>query len=213
MLLATAPEPLFFEEWIDSFYARDIMELFGVRNRVGFLSLLKLLFLGISRPTVMAYIESLRISHVISRIPPFHGGSHREIIRQPKTYAFDTGIISHVRGWNRIRETDRGHLWENLVLDELRASFPETALHYWRDKNRREIDFVIVHTSSRIDTVEAKINPNAFNSSNLKAFRDRYPEGNDYLVCPYVKDPYQIPAGERPITVCGIEHFSKRETY
>lgn len=67
--------------------------------------------------------------------------------------------------------------------------------------------------SISIDTVEAKINPNAFNSSNLKAFRDNHPEGNDYLVCPYVKDPYQIRAAGRPITVCGIEHYSKRETY
>ena len=56
--------------------------------------------------------------------------------------------------------------------------------------------------SISIDTVEAKINPNAFNSSNLKAFRDNHPEGNDYLVCPYVKDPYQIRAAGRPITVC-----------
>ena len=39
-LLASRKDLAFFSEWIDSFYARDILELFGVRNRQGFLSLL-----------------------------------------------------------------------------------------------------------------------------------------------------------------------------
>src|SRR3989304_721605 len=42
--LLVGPESgqVFFEEWIDSFYARDIQELFGVRNRSAFLNLFKL---------------------------------------------------------------------------------------------------------------------------------------------------------------------------
>jgi hypothetical protein len=47
------PEPLlsetknesFFSEWMDSFYARDIQELFGIRNRTAFMKLLHLLLL------------------------------------------------------------------------------------------------------------------------------------------------------------------------
>jgi hypothetical protein len=89
VLLGTATDPAFFEEWLDSFYARDIQELFGVRNRAGFLSLLKLALLQssgqldisdlakeaeISRPTVMSHLDALEIAHALVRIPPFHGG-------------------------------------------------------------------------------------------------------------------------------------------
>lgn len=42
-LLAETKDPAFFTEWIDSFYARDILELFGIRNRQGFLGLFRLL--------------------------------------------------------------------------------------------------------------------------------------------------------------------------
>ncbi|MEN8261777.1 MAG: AAA family ATPase [Pseudomonadota bacterium] len=42
-LLAERKDPAFFNEWIDSFYARDILELFGIRNRQGFLLLFRLL--------------------------------------------------------------------------------------------------------------------------------------------------------------------------
>ncbi|HEQ60653.1 MAG TPA: ATP-binding protein, partial [Firmicutes bacterium] len=169
MLLSEAPDASFFEEWIDSFYARDIQELFGVRNRSGFLSLLKLLCLrsggeidisdlakesGMSRPTVISHMDAMEIAHAVVSIPPYHGGGHREIIKRPRVYAFDTGLVSHVRGWERVRDDDRGHLWEHLVLDELRVSYPNRAIHYWRDKSRREIDFAIDRGRNVVDAVE-----------------------------------------------------------
>ena len=42
-LLAEHKDTEFFSEWIDSFYARDILELFAIRNRQGFLALFRLL--------------------------------------------------------------------------------------------------------------------------------------------------------------------------
>ncbi|MBN1268428.1 MAG: ATP-binding protein [Kiritimatiellae bacterium] len=223
-LLAQAPDGDFFEEWIDSFYARDVQELFGVRNRNGFLNLLKLLVLrsggqleisdlakeaAISRPTVMSHIDAMEIAHAVTRIPPYHGGGHREIVRRPKVYAFDTGMVAHVRGWEKIRDTDRGHLWEHLVLDELRVAFPPRTIHYWRDNSGREVDFVIERKPGVADTAEAKINPDAFDPANLAAFRDLHPQGADHLVCPFVDEPYCIERRGRVITVCGVEHFAR----
>lgn len=218
MLLAAAPRPAFFEEWLDSYYARDIQELFAVRNRSAFLGLLKLALLrsggqldvsdlakeiGISRPTVMSYLDSMEIAHAVVRIAPYHGGGPREIIGRPKLFGFDTGLIAHVRGWTAIRDTDRGHLWEHLVLDQLRHLRPEGAVRYWRDKSGREVDFVIDGGARGVDTVEAKVDPNRYESAGLKAFRSLYPAGRDFLVCPYVEKPYALRRGGRVITVCG----------
>ena len=226
-LLATDPTPVFFEDWMDSFYARDIQELFGVRNRTGFLTLLKLLCLrsgglldvsdlakesGLSRPTVMAHLDAMEISHAIHRVPPFFGGGHREIIRQPRVYAFDTGLIAHVRGWEQIREQDRGLLWENLVLDELRAAYPSRAIHYWRDKNQREIDFVIEQGRDRVDTVEVKIKPDAFDPAHLRVFRALYPKGDNYLMCPFVDKPQMLRYGQMTVRVCSTQHLPQVNT-
>jgi len=222
MLLNPRPDPAFFEDWMDSFFARAIQELFGVRNRTGFMALLRLAALrngglldvsdlaketGMSRPTVMAHLDAMEIAHAVIRVPPFHGGGNREIVQRPRIYAFDTGLVAHVRGWESIREDDRGFLWENLVLDELRATHPASSIHYWRDKSRREIDFVVERTAGQADAVEAKINPDAFESANLMAFRQLYPHGANYLVCPFVREPYSLSKGRLVLQVCSTAHF------
>jgi hypothetical protein len=162
---------------------------------------------GISRPTVMSHLDAMEIAHAVIRVAPYHGGGRREIVGRPKLFGFDTGIIAHVRGWNEIRATDRGHLWEHLLLDELRSRCPETPIRYWRDKSGREIDFVIDRGSRNVDTYEAKIDPARYDAANLKVFRSLYPAGRDFLVCPYVEKPYAMRVDTRAITVCGAEHL------
>jgi len=208
-LLSENKDASFYAEWMDSFYARDIQELFSIRSRAGFLKLLHLLMLQsgglvdytqlaksseMSRPTVKAHIEAMGIAHAIYLLPPFHGGGKREITRRPKCYAFDTGFVTFVKGWERIREDDRGILWEHLVLDGLRVDIEEKGgmLYYWRDKSQREIDFVIKRSENMIDTVECKINPDGFSPQSLKTFRELYPNGRNYLISPNIIEPYQI---------------------
>lgn len=89
-------------------------------------------------------------------------------------------------------DSDRGHLWEHLVLDELRAVYPDGAIHYWRDKSQREIDFVIAQSETRVDTIEAKINPDAFDAISLEVFRGFYSKDRNFLMSPFIQEPYKI---------------------
>ena len=85
-LLSSKNDLHFFSEWLDSFYARDIQELFGIRNRSGFMGLLQLLLRqsgglidytnlsrlsDLSRPTVKSHIEALSIAHALFLLSPF----------------------------------------------------------------------------------------------------------------------------------------------
>lgn len=207
-LLSDIKQGELYSEWIDSYYARDIQELFNVRNRTGFLKLMQLLFVrsggileisslakesGLSRPTVMAHIEAMAVAHAISMIQPFFGGGKKEIVKRPKVYAFDTGFVCHVRGWNEIRETDRGVLWEHLVLDMLHVAFGN--VYYWTDKYRHEIDFIIKGTGGDVHTVECKINPDKYSPAAVIKFREYYPDGNNYCYSPHIKNPYKLSLG------------------
>lgn len=206
-LLSKKKEPSFFSEWIDSFYARDIQELFSVRNRTGFIQLLHLLLRqsaglidftqlaklsGLSRPTVKAHVEAMTIAHAVFLLPPFHGGGRREITRKPKCYAFDTGFVSFIKGWDSIREDDRGLLWEHLVLDTLRTIEHENNLFFWRDKSGREIDFVIKKDRHNVDAFECKVNPANFSLKTLKVFRETYPHGRNICISPNISESYRI---------------------
>jgi hypothetical protein len=190
---------------MDSYYARDILELFRVRNREGFLGLMKFLFMqsagildisnvaracGLSRPTVMTHIESLAVAHAIYIVSPFFGGGKKEIIKQPKIYAFDTGFVCFLKGWNEIRDSDRGLLWEHLVLDMLRVKYRK--VQYWQDKGNSEIDFIVSDDEGNMHAIECKINPEKFSATALYKFRQYYPIGKNYCCSPHIKTPYLL---------------------
>jgi len=61
---------------------------------------------------------------------------------QPKVYASTLGRRYH-RGWDSLRDEDRGQLLEHFVLGEIAARFGVSRLHYWRDKQQHEVDFVL----------------------------------------------------------------------
>lgn len=216
-LLAPAPDPLWFEEWMDSFFARDILPLFDVRGRGGFLRVVASVFVrngelldissvardaGVGRPTAVQYLDILDDCQLAVRVPPFHGGGRRELVRRPRAYALDTGLVCHLRGWANLRPADRGPLWENLVLDELLTTIPRSRVHYWRDAAGHEVDFAIVAGRDRVAAVEAKISPEGFRPKALARFRRAYPDGPNLLCCPYVDEPLPRRLGGFEVTLC-----------
>ena len=217
LLLADEVEPEWYAEWLDSFYARDIQELFGIRERAGFLSLLRLMLrqsggladysalsreCDMSRPTVKAHLEAMAVAYALTPVPPFHGGGRRELVRRPKVYGFDTGFVSFVRGWTSIRDEDRGGLWEHLVLDVIRTAPGAASVAYWRDKSDREVDFVVPRGNA-VDAIECKLRPDRLEARNLLAFREVYPRGRNFVVAPGMREPYEFRLGGLPVRAMG----------
>lgn len=216
-LLAESKRPSFYREWLDSFFARDVQRLFGFRDMSRFNALFEYLLrqsggqfevtktaaaLGITRPTVESHLRALEITHAVALVRPFHGGGQNELVKQPKVYGFDTGFVSFARGWNPLRTEDMGLLWEHLVLEHLQAHFPDTSVHYWRDKQGREVDFVLAHRRDEVDAIECKWNSTAFDSTALELFRSYYPKGRNFLVSPSGAPGYVKQFGSHSVRVC-----------
>ncbi len=205
MLLAPEKSASFYREWMDSFFARDIMNLFPVRSPEKFNTMLEFCLrqsgglmettktsssLGISRPTVERHLRALEAAQAIVLVRPFHGGGQKEIVKMPKAYAFDTGFVAFTRGWDPLRPDDFGLLWEHLVLDYMRAHLPDLSIRYWRDAAGREVDFVLSRQRDAVDAVECKWNPAHFDATALKKFRTYYPRGRNFIVGPAVREGY-----------------------
>jgi predicted AAA+ superfamily ATPase len=217
LLQTGAPNWEFYSEWLDSYFARDVQELFHVGKRTEFLRMLELVLrqsgglleitslakhTGASRPTIMNWLDVLQTTQVARFVRPFSGGGRREIIAQPKLYAFDTGFVCHARGWDRLRPEDLGTLWEHLVLDTLIAA-PTREIMFWRDKSQREIDFIIPQSRNVADAIECKWAPAAFDPENLTAFRAIYPTGRNVVCCPNLTKAYQKHFGDLLVEFMG----------
>lgn len=205
-VLSGSPDPDFHAEWLDSFFARDVSELFRIERRKPFLLLARALLrqsggmatvttlakeCGASRPTVMAWLEALRVTQFLHEVPPYHGGRRGELVKQPKLYAFDTGFVAHERGWDSLRAEDRGHLWEHVVLEHLLFLGAPRGIFHWRS-GVREVDFVLPGAGGEVTAIECKSTVDAIEVSGIAAFRESYPKGRNIVVCPRVPQAHRI---------------------
>lgn len=194
-----------FQEWMDAYWVKDVLELFRLERRRSFQGLFELLLgqsggmfeasafarpLEVSRTTVANYLAVLEETFVMHVVRPYAAGGGAEIVSAPRVYGFDTGFVAYHKGWSELRREDLGTLWEHLVLNELHAARGRAGIHYWRTKHGNEVDFVIDCPSRPPDVVESKWTAETFEPDGVKAFRRRYTKGRNFVVASDVSVPY-----------------------
>jgi predicted AAA+ superfamily ATPase len=194
-----------YQEWLDNYWAKDILELFRLERRYSFLRFAELLFVQsggifeatkfavpceVSRTTISNYLNVLEMTYLFHVLRPFNTRKATEIVAAPKVYGFDTGFVCYFKGWSELRESDLGLLWEHFVLNELLARLQTKRLLYWRDKSKHEVDFVLPSRSDGPTVVECKWSAASFIPANLICFRSSYPSGKSYVVGRDVTRPY-----------------------
>lgn len=106
---------------------------------------------GISVDTARRWISVLIASFIVFLLPPHHRNFNKRVIKSPKLYFYDTGLLSHLLG---IRQADqlvnhplRGPVFENHVVAETAKAYTHhrrtPPLFFWRDRTGREIDLII----------------------------------------------------------------------
>ena len=108
----------------------------------------------VSPKTAQSWLVALERMYVVFRVMPFTKNLSRAILKTPKFYFFDTGDVLG----------DKGARFENMVATALlkRLHFYEDRdgfryeLRYIRDKEGREVDFVILKDGAVLELVEAK---------------------------------------------------------
>jgi len=214
-----------FQEWIDSYWAKDIQELFRLERRTSFQRFLELLFIQsgglfeatrfaipceVSRGTISNYLAVLSGTWVIHVIRPFSTRRSVEIISAPKIYAFDTGFVCYFRGWHQLRDDDLGLLWEHWVLNEIHSRLQSPSVRYWRDKRGHEVDFILILRGKQPVAIECKWRADNFEAGNLKAFRYHYPEGPNWIVCQNVDREYIRSYNSFKVEFMGLQEFGKK---
>lgn len=218
----------FFQEWIDAYWAKDIQDIFSVGKRNAFQKFAELLFANsgglfeatryallceVNRVTIDNYLDVLEETFVVHIIRPYSSHKPTEIVKAPKVYGFDTGIINHIKGRTILREDDLGFMWEHCVLNQLHAHLQTRAINYWRDKSGSEIDFVICGNENSVHAIECKFSILSGEhiqksiAKNFVAFRNHYASGENFVVAFNIDSPFTRKCGDISINFVDAQHL------
>lgn len=173
-------------QYVDSLLREDVLNFDRIQN----LNAIRLIFellrdrigspisyssiaedVNISANTVKKYIQILEALYIIFRVQPYSKNIARSILKEPKIYFFDNGLV---RG-------DDGIKFENLVACSLlkhvysRIDYQAKmySLHYLQTKEKREVDFALVCEKKIEKIIEVK-NSNGDIHPGLRYFHEKY---------------------------------------
>lgn len=147
--------------------------------------------LSIRRQTLESYINAVETLYLVERIDPWTRTDYERVGKQTKLYMTDSGLMSSILHWHLPQvelDPDRsGKLIETFIFTELAAQIDASnekyKLFHYRDREKREIDFLIEREDHALLGIEIKagsaISSTDFN--HLKWFRDNLAKKRPFL--------------------------------
>ncbi len=168
----------FYRNYISTYVEKDVRQIISITNLDKFSLFLKLLAArtgqelnisaiseacGVAHNTITQWISVLEASFIIYLLRPYYKNYNKRLVKRPKLYFLDTGLVCNLLGIKSAQELSlhhiKGSLFETFVVSELlKGSYNsgETYnLYFWRDNHRKEID-LIIDTGTEQKAVEIK---------------------------------------------------------
>ncbi len=157
-------------DWLSAYYStyveRDVRDLANIGNLETFQRFIRLCAgrsgqllnysslandCGISHTTARNWISILQATFIIHLLPPHHANFSKRVIKSPKLYFLDVGLLCYLL---RIRNPEdihihalKGPIFETFIISEIYKAFfhhGETPpLYFWRDRTGHEVDLIL----------------------------------------------------------------------
>jgi predicted AAA+ superfamily ATPase len=190
-----------FQDYISTYLERDLRDLTQVADLHTFQRVYKLFAyqtagmfnmsaiasdVGITVQTVKKYISILETSYQVGLLPAYHYKQRKQLIKTPKIYYLDTGMVNYFARNQSIEKMLNMGLWGGILethvyaelLKEAGNMMPGPSIYYWRTNNGAEVDFII-ETDNLLVPIEVKsaiqIRPSSIRG--LKSFSESQEEG------------------------------------
>jgi predicted AAA+ superfamily ATPase len=106
---------------------------------------------GVSVPSIQEWLSVLESSYIIFKLPPFFKNIGKRLVKSPKIYFCDTGLLCFLLGIENEKQLAvhplRGAIFENyVVLEFLKHQLNQgklSNLYFYRDKSYREVDLLV----------------------------------------------------------------------
>jgi len=164
--------------YIKTYIERDVRQIKNVTDLLAFEKFMRVLAgrtgqelnltaisneVDVNLKTIQSWIGILENSFIIYLLKPYHQNYNKTIVKRPKIYFYDTGLVcSFLRISNASQLENhplKGSVFETMVVIELVKKFTNKGiippLFYWRDKTGHEID-VVVDYEGKLTPIEIK---------------------------------------------------------
>jgi hypothetical protein len=215
----------YYADYVNTYIERDVQRLEQVGNGLSFLQFMVSLAsrtgellnmeaiakdVGISAPTVKKWISVLQKSNVIYLLQPYSLNVSKRIVKMPKIYFTDTGLVAYLCKWltpeTLMNGAMAGNIFETFVISEVIKSYlnagREPNIYFYRDTNGNEVDLLVVKDGT-LYPVEIKktASPNVKDIKHFKNLEEAYPNmtiGQGGVICSYDK---VLPLGENNMVI------------
>src|SRR5579862_740254 len=170
---------LWYNSYLQTYLERDVRLIANVRDLVTFRRFVTLLAsrhgqmlnktdlaapLGVSVPTIAAWLHILEMTGQIILVPPYFENFGKRLVKSPKVYWEDSGLACHLLGITSPAELERspfrGAIFEGFVAAEILKNQTNLGsrkeLYYFRDQQGLEVDFLFPRGNREVWLVEAK---------------------------------------------------------
>ena len=157
----------FFSSYIKTYIERDIRKVSQIENELQFIQFITVVAartgqlvnyadisrdVGISEITAKKWLSLLVTSGLVYLLKPYSANIEKRVVKTPKLYFMDTGLAAALTKWTNpeiLRNgAMAGNFFETFVVSEIVKSFSNMAieppLYFYRDKDKYEIDLLIV---------------------------------------------------------------------
>ncbi len=119
--------------------------------------------LGVSAPTVGNILDYLSYAYLIRVLQPFSNNAKKRIVKSPKVYLRDSGMLHHLLGVSQMKDLlsnpKAGFSWEGYVMEQIINYYgSDKNFYYYRTQDGTEADLVIAHYNKPVQIVEVKMN-------------------------------------------------------
>jgi predicted AAA+ superfamily ATPase len=187
---------VFYANYIQTYIEKDVTELMNIRDLKLFRTFLglcagragQLLNISalanecdISHTTAKAWLSILESSYIIFLLQPYHQNFNKRLVKSPKLYFYDTGLLNHLLGIRNAEELEenrlKGHIFENMILAEYQKKNHHLYMHrdyyFWQDSHAHEVD-LLMRTGQGFSIFEIKATQTI--STGLFKEMDRFEE-------------------------------------
>ncbi len=168
--------------------------------------------LGVSYHTVNRYVDILEQTFLVRKLPPFSASVRKRLVKSPKAYFRDTGLLHYFLGIQDEPTLDvhpgRGLSWEAFVIDQVISAFqrsaPGSQAFFWRTAQGEEVD-LLMDVGGRRVPLEIRLHsaPTAQEARGLRRCMQDLGLSRGYLIYPGTRN-YSLGGGITALSASGL---------